>query len=87
MAWYNICLPKTLDAVDSLCEVIGSFRGHLKVESELAVAKEEVWLWGSPGSKLNLGLLDQNVQSVGVLLYHAKQVDKLPADLVWCLIS
>ena len=73
--------PEALDAVDALGEVAGLLRGHCELEGELGVAEEEIRLRPAPGLELRLGLLDEDVQRVLVLLDEPEEVHKLPAHL------
>ena len=74
-------LLEALDAVGPLGEVVGALRDHLELEPELAVAEQEVRHGPAPGLEADLGLLDEDVEGVLVLLHEAEQVDELAADL------
>ena len=74
-------LLEALDAVGPLGEVVGALRDHLELEPELAVAEHEVRHGPAPGLEADLGLLDEDVEGVLVLLHEAEEVDELAADL------
>ena len=75
------------DAVDALREVVCALRGHLQLERQLAVAEHERGLGRSPEPKLHLGLFDEDVQAVGVLLHHAEQIHILARQLLRGLVD
>lgn len=74
-------LLEALDAVGPLGEVVGALGHHLELEPELAVAEHEVRHGPAPGLEADLGLLDEDVERVLVLLHEAEEVDELAADL------
>ena len=74
-------LLEALDAVGPLGDVAGDLRDHGELPVELAVAHEEVGHGPAPGLEAELGLLDEQVEAVLVLLHEAEEVDELAADL------
>lgn len=80
-------LAEALDPVDAVGDVVGAVGDHLQLERELGIAEQERRLGRSPQPKLNLGLLDEDVQGVGILLHDAKEVHVLPAHLVRGLVG
>ena len=74
-------LLEALDAVWALCEIVGALRRHLELEAEIAVCEEEVRHGPTPRAEADLGLLDEDVEGVRVLLHEAEEVDVLAADL------
>ena len=61
-------LLEAADAVGPLGKVVGAIGDHLELEAELGVGEHEVGHGAAPGAQAGLGLLDEDVEAVGVLL-------------------
>ena len=70
-----------LDAVHALGDIVGLLRGHGHLEGKLLVAEHEGGRRRAPEGEDRLGLLDEDVKSVGVLLQEAVQIDELTTHL------
>lgn len=80
-------LPQPAHPVNPLRHIVGALGVHLQLKRQLRVAQQKRRRGGAPLLQHALGLLDKDVQRVGVLLHEAKQVDVLPADLLRRLVD
>jgi len=72
---------QALEAIHTLGDIVGLLRGHGHLKGELLVAEHEGGRRRAPGGEDRLGLLDEDVKSIGILLQEAIEIDELAAHL------
>ena len=74
-------LREALLPVGPVGEVVGALGRHRKLRGELAVTQEERRRLRAPRLEVVLGILNKNIQRVGVLLHDTEEIGVLAARL------